>query len=207
MKMKIGLLGDIHATAAPLREALQLFEHEGVDTILCVGDVAGYGHELEETVGLLQASGCRTILGNHDLWWLNDAVTTADDPVAAYLRSLPLNIELTVEGKTLHMVHGSPPELLLDGIKLLDEDGVMVLGLRNLWEDYLKAYPYDVLIVGHTHQVFAEQIGKTLLINPGSTRFNHACAMLTLPEMTVEFFPLSGREPVLSWNWAGGTAL
>jgi len=25
--------------------------------------------------------------------------------------------------------------------------------------------------------------------------------MLTLPEMTIQVFPLSGKNPVLSWNW------
>ena len=60
----------------------------------------------------------------------------------------------------------------------------------------------DVLIVGHTHQVFSEQLGDVLVINPGSTTFNHTCAILTLPEMKVDIFPLSNKEPILCWNWS-----
>ena len=40
-----------------------------------------------------------------------------------------------------------------------------------------------VLLVGHTHQVFCEQLGNTLVINPGSTRFKRTCAILSLPDL------------------------
>ncbi len=62
-------------------------------------------------------------------------------------------------------------------------------------------FKHDVLIVGHTHQVFAEQLGRTLVINPGSPRFNHCCAVLSLPDMTVEWFALSGEMINYTWNW------
>ena len=202
--MKVGLISDIHATVKPLQEALAIFDREGVDRILCAGDIAGYGTELSQTMEVLRGAGVTSIVGNHDVWWLNDAGGQSDPDVINDLRALPISLNLTLEGKALHMVHASPPESLMDGIKLLDEDGVMVLGLRNLWCEYLKDYSCDVMVVGHTHQVFAEEMGNMLLVNPGSTLFNHTCAILSLPEMTVEFFPLSGKEPVLSWNWAGG---
>ena len=60
---------------------------------------------------------------------------------------------------------------------------------------------YDVLVVGHTHQVYAEFIGNTLVVNPGSSVFNHCCAILRLPEMTVQMFPLSGKKIEKTWNW------
>jgi len=69
------------------------------------------------------------------------------------------------------------------------------------WSQQLEKYPCDVLVVGHTHQVFAEQVGSTLVVNPGSSAFNHSCAILRLPEMSVQFHPLSGREIVRAWNW------
>ncbi len=67
---KIGLISDVHATPGPVAEALVLFAREGVEAILCAGDIAGYGTELEATVALLIESRCRIILGNHDVWWL-----------------------------------------------------------------------------------------------------------------------------------------
>jgi predicted phosphodiesterase len=58
-----------------------------------------------------------------------------------------------------------------------------------------------VLIVGHTHQVFTEYLGDILVINPGSSAFNHSCAILHLPEMRVQTFALSGKAIERTWNW------
>ena len=69
------------------------------------------------------------------------------------------------------------------------------------WKNALEKFDYDVLIVGHTHQVFSERLGNILIINPGSTKFNHTCAILTLPELTVQVFPLSNKEPLKVWHW------
>ena len=99
------------------------------------------------------------------------------------------------------MVHASPPASIMDGIKLLDEDAVMRQDQKDFWGDSLRDFSSDVLVVGHTHQVFAEWLGDVLVVNPGSTLFNHTCAILSLPEMAVEILPLEGKQPLLSWNW------
>jgi len=110
-------------------------------------------------------------------------------------------MQLTIEGKHLYLVHASPPDSILDGIKLLDLDGNLIAEEKARWTERLQGFPHDVLLVGHTHQVFCEQLGDTLVINPGSTRFNHSCAVLSLPEMELEVFALSGKQPVRFWNW------
>lgn len=199
--MKIGLLSDVHATLAPVQEALALFREESVEAILCAGDVAGYGKQLEPTVQALVNSSARVVMGNHDLWWLERSGYGPEGLVERYLRDLPSVIEFSAAGKMLRMVHASPPNSLMDGIKLLDENALMIDEQRRFWSRSCGDFPCDVLVVGHTHQVFAEQLGEVLVINPGSTLFNHTCAILTLPEMRVQFFPLSGKNPVLSWNW------
>ena len=201
MSVKIGLISDVHATPAPLQEALAIFQREGVATILCAGDIAGYGNQLEETVALLIDNRCQVVMGNHDLWQLERSKDAARGPVEEYLRSLPVAIKLSEEGIKIHMIHASPHESFTKGIKLLDEHAVLLRDQKHYWTDCLKTFPADVLIVGHTHQFFAEQFGHVLVVNPGSTLFNHTCAILTLPEMDVQIRSLSGKNPVLSWNW------
>ena len=49
--------------------------------------------------------------------------------------------------------------------------------------------------------LFGGQPGHTLSINPGSTRFNHCCAVLSLPDMTIEWFALPGQLISYTWNW------
>lgn len=201
MTVKIGLISDVHATVAPLQEALDIFDREGVETVICAGDIAGYGRELEKTVTLLKDCHCRAVMGNHDLWCLERSGESLDGETAEFLRQLPIVMELDVAEERIYVVHASPPDSIMEGIKLLDEDAVLLQYQMNVWSDYLKGFPCNVLVIGHTHQVFAERLGDTLVINPGSTRFNHTCAILSLPEMTVEVFPLQGKVPVLSWNW------
>ena len=201
MSVKVGIISDVHATPAPVQEALMIFQREGVDTILCAGDIAGYGTKLEQTVVLLKESGCRVVLGNHDLWWLERCDYQVEGLVEKLLRTLPVVIEFSSEDKKILMVHGSPPESFMEGIKLLDENAVLLEDQKIYWTDYLESFPFDVLVVGHTHQVFAEQLGHVLVVNPGSTLFNHTCMILTLPELFVQVFPLSGKEPVIAWNW------
>ena len=203
MTVKIGLISDVHAAAEPLQEALRIFCEERVEAILCAGDIAGYGTQLEQTVALLIKNGCRAIVGNHDLWHLSRAENENqfNGPIEGYLRSLYMSEKLVFAGKTIYMVHASPPDSLLNGIRLLDEDGALIGTQAADWSEGLKQVDYDILVVGHTHQVFAEQLGDALVINPGSTLFNHTCAILTLPEMEVRFIPLSGKQPLLSWNW------
>jgi len=199
MGKKIGLISDVHATVAPLREALQVFTRADVGAVLCAGDVAGYGTELEETIRLLAVGGCRTVSGNHDLWQAERA--GLGENTSHYLWNLPRVLELEVSEQTLYMVHASPPASLMAGIRLLDEDGVRIDEQFGRWSEQLKDFASDVLVVGHTHQVFAERLGATLVINPGSTLFNHSCALLSLPEMEVEFLALGGRAIRYSWNW------
>ena len=200
--MKIGLISDVHATVEPLREALTLFRQNNVDTVICAGDIAGYGEELEQTVNLLIESGCQIISGNHDIWYLDEAAPEEEKWIQDFFSALPETLDFSAEGKHLHVVHASPPDSNRHGINLLGEDGEVMPVRKALWQDALEEFDYDVLIVGHTHQVFAERLGNTLTINPGSTIFNHTCAILTLPELTVEVLPLSNKEPLKVWNWS-----
>lgn len=196
MSVQLGLISDIHAAADPLREALAIFARKRVDLVLCAGDIAGYGTELEQSVGLLTESGCRTVCGNHDV-----RLNGQGPEVRSFLRNLPQTWEATIKGKRIFMVHASPPCSMNRGITLLDQYEQMLPEAKERWTRELAGYPFDVLIVGHTHQVFAEMLGRVLVINPGSTVFNHTCAILSLPDPDVQIVPLSGKKPRRVWHW------
>jgi putative phosphoesterase len=201
MSTKLGIASDIHAAPQPLEEALTIFQREGVEIILCPGDIAGYGNNLDDCITLLEKTGCQTILGNHDIWYLEDHLEQPDTVASQFFRHLPLTLELQLEGKKVFMVHASPPDSIMEGIRLLDEEGTIMQQQKSNWTRRLSEFDYDVLIVGHTHQVFAEQLGSTLIVNPGSTEFNHTCGILSLPDMQFQVFALSHKQPVKAWNW------
>lgn len=201
MSTRIGLLSDVHAKPAPVAEALSIFRREQVDSIICPGDIAGYFDEIKPAIELLVQSNCQAIIGNHDQAYIESHQDEKDTFEYNFLETLPETLEFNIEGKRVYVVHAHPPASQHGGIKLLDVDGELIPEQQKYWQRALTNLDYDVLIVGHTHQVFAERLGEVLVINPGSTQFNHTCMILTLPEMTVQTFALQGKDPVKSWNW------
>jgi putative phosphoesterase len=199
----IGLISDVHAAPEPVAEAFSIFSKAGVDQVLCAGDIAGYMDALEPTINLLADNGCKTIVGNHDLQYIarHAADNDVDQGSMTFLRELPASYQAVYEGKSVYMVHAQPPDGTHGGIKLLDKNGELIAENVNHWTEKLQEYDFDVLVVGHTHQVFAERLGQMLVVNPGSTVFNHCCVILRLPELTVELIPLSGKKIQRTWNW------
>ncbi|MGD8934458.1 MAG: metallophosphoesterase family protein [Gammaproteobacteria bacterium] len=201
MTTKLGLISDPHAKHAPVDEALAIFRQHQVDSIICAGDVAGYFDETGPVIALLTGNNCQTVMGNHDESFLETHAAESDTPEYTFLHALPSKLEYQFEGKRIYVVHAHPPESLHGGIKLLDVNGELIPQQKQYWQQQLQNFDYDVLVVGHTHQVFAEMLGHVLAINPGSTQFNHTCMILSLPEMRVQLFSLQGKEPLKSWNW------
>jgi len=200
MTTRIGIISDIHATIAPLQEALQIFRQQQVDLIICAGDIAGYGEdELSKTVSILKQNNCQMIIGNHDQ--LSELPAASSHELISFFDSLPAHLEFEYESKKIYVVHASPPEQLHGGIKLLDKNGELIEARLKEWRKKLSGFEYDILIVGHTHQTYAQQINNTLIINPGSTAYNNSCMILNLPEMTVSSYALQNKAIIKSWNW------
>ncbi len=202
MSTRIGLIGDVHASPQALQQALELFTREQVDDIYCTGDIAGYFETLAPTIALLQQYHCQTIIGNHDQAWLEQHAGATDSDDYSYLSNLPPTMQFNVEGKSLFMVHAHPPASQHGGIKLLDVNGDPIPARLEEWRQRLQDFPHDILIVGHTHQVYAEQLGKVFVINPGSSQFNHSCMILELPAMTVQTFALENQDILKCWNFS-----
>jgi len=198
---KLGIISDVHARPEPVKQALAIFAQENVDAIICAGDIAGYYDNLEQTVDLLRQAQCKTVIGNHDLSYLE---THADESSSAitYLQSLPLYQVFEFSGKSIYLVHAEPPEAVHGGIKLLDQQGEIIAHQKQHWAAALDNFDHDILIVGHTHQVYAEQLANTLVINPGSSAFNHSCMVLVLPDMKLQTYALEEQPIIKCWNFS-----
>ena len=202
MTTRIGLISDVHSTPGPVAEALELFANEQVDEIICCGDIAGYYDTLEPTIELLAQSNCKAIVGNHDQGYLEKPPQDGESSVRAYLQNLPQTLDLEIEGKRIYVVHANPPSEQHGGIKLLDQQGETRQDRIDEWTMTLSGFAHDVLIVGHTHQVYAEQLGEVFVINPGSSVFNHSCMILSLPDLSVQTYALGKQEIIKCWNFS-----
>ena len=63
--MKYAIVSDIHGNIESLERALALIGDE--DTVLCLGDIVGYGPNPNECVRMIRARAKNAVLGNHDL--------------------------------------------------------------------------------------------------------------------------------------------
>ena len=63
--MKYAILSDIHGNLESLQSALALIGDD--ETVLCLGDIVGYGPNPNECVQLVRERAAEVVLGNHDV--------------------------------------------------------------------------------------------------------------------------------------------
>lgn len=190
--MRYAIISDIHANAHALKRVLDAAKSEGVDKIVCLGDVVGYGQFPAETLRLLKEWQVETIAGNHD-----DAVSGRSDAkgfskVAAnsvnrhkseldssdkkWLGALPYTLELDSGAVCVHGDFTDPPKFFY----IEDE--------RDALANFT-AFGGNLLFAGHTHspglfltgasgnvyklppQDFTIEEGKRYIVNPGSVGY------------------------------------
>ncbi len=170
--MKIGVISDIHGNKDSLDAVLGALDKQGVDVIVCLGDMIGYFHQSLEVLELVQQSDIIPILGNHEAYLLGILDCPAD-------RWRAYNLEYvrdSISSKTLHWLQKLPESFCMH-FKELD----LAFFHGSPWsplEEYI--YPdstqfnrfcglgYNYVILGHTHYQMVKNIGAVSIINPGS---------------------------------------
>jgi predicted phosphodiesterase len=64
--LKIAIISDVHASTEALSAVLAAIDAEGVDHLVCLGDIVGYHAEPDACVERLVARGATCVAGNHD---------------------------------------------------------------------------------------------------------------------------------------------
>ncbi len=66
--MRYGLISDIHSNLPALEAVLEALEgYEPIDSLICMGDIVGYGPQPNEVIERLKQYKLTAIVGNHDL--------------------------------------------------------------------------------------------------------------------------------------------
>jgi putative phosphoesterase len=168
----VAFIADVHSNIEALEAVLSRI---GEEEVYCLGDMVGYGANPNEVIDLLKERGVVTIAGNHDyavatgdtaqfnaraamavLWTRN----RLDKATLAFLRDLPLQRRVELEGVSVGMVHGSPDDPLWEYVHPATHEFVFTR--------YLDKAGADVLALGHTHVPFVWKGGGRLVFNPGS---------------------------------------
>ena len=115
LNKKIGIIGDVHAEHERLALALNWLESQGVDTIICTGDVADGQGDIDATCDLLARNNVLTVAGNHDRWLLTDKARHVEhahmrsavrDSSLNFLQNLPKTLTVKTHHGDLLLCHG-----------------------------------------------------------------------------------------------------
>lgn len=178
--MQICFFSDIHGNGYAFDAFLREMQEKKPDKIIFGGDFAGYYYDADRIISRVRKLRLECILGNHDAMLLKllDGQEDLQKLITRYgnsykklmqelkkeneqfLRSLPLFLEIEADGLKLGFFHGSPRDFQNDRIypdtEITKEEEIA------LFEKY------DYVFCGHTHHRLVKQIGRTVLINPGS---------------------------------------
>ena len=179
---KIAIISDIHGNLPALEATLAEIATEGIERIICLGDVATLGPQPREVIARLRALGCPVVMGNTDAillapqpdegvigaeWRVEDfdrwsaAQLTPDD--LAYLSTFQPTISLPLgDVGTLLCYHGSPRSY---------DERITAETPDDALHEMLAATPAQVYIGGHTHQQMLRRHRDALVLNPGAVGF------------------------------------
>jgi putative phosphoesterase len=162
---RITIFGDIHGNLPALKAVLADIEDPSGSALYCLGDLVGYGTFPDEVISIIRERNIPTLMGNYDqgvgnssddcgcAYTSKEAETLGKRSIAwsnlntsagnkLYLRQLPAQIPLQLDGLRVRLVHGSPRKI--NEYLYADRPDATLERLLDMAEA-------DVLVCGHTH--------------------------------------------------------
>ncbi|OGV62038.1 MAG: hypothetical protein A3K19_27485 [Lentisphaerae bacterium RIFOXYB12_FULL_65_16] len=186
--MRYAIVSDLHANLQAWNAVLTDIRSSGVEDIICLGDIVGYGPQPAEVLSRVYGHVRHFVLGNHDavvcgqmdaacfnpdartiIEWTRSRL---DGKAADFFAKLPY----AIEGRGFRCTHGAPLEPRLFRYVIEPEDALAA------WE----ACSEQLLFLGHSHvpglfvlgssgmphwlppQNFGMEEGKRYIVNVGS---------------------------------------
>jgi putative phosphoesterase len=165
--MRVAALYDIHGNLPALEAVLDDVATEGVDVIVCGGDVVA-GPLPAACAERLRRSGARCLRGNAD----REVVGSSESMSVAWCRDrLPAQLRTWVAGwpETITLdVDGLGAVLFCHGSPRGDEEIVTEATADDLVAEMIAGVDVAVVVCGHTHHQFDRQVGGKRVVNAGS---------------------------------------
>lgn len=185
--MKIAIISDIHGNLSALNNVLKEIKKNSIDKIFCLGDIVMAGYKPNETAEIIlnlakeYGKNFEIIQGNTDKmvafyskellelaknkfpcmgYALCDDIQIIKPEIKEYIKNLPENKYVEVNGIKIQLVHGSP--------RKQDENIFPNLSAEEV-EKMVKTSNADIIFCGHTHLPcgYSLNSGKTV-VNVGS---------------------------------------
>ncbi len=201
--MKLGLISDAHGNIDGLEICLSALESQAVDRIYFLGDAVGYFPEVAGVIELLRTSDIHCLSGNHEamllgklsvptkaeeVYRLSEAFGTLSTEQRRELGNWPPELRLSIDGRKLMLVHGSPDDPLRGYVYPGSDLGPFA------------DLDVDVVFMGHTHRPFISKSGRVSVVNVGSCGLPRDGGGPSL----VLFDTRTGRASLLRPAWSPG---
>ena len=208
--MRIGIISDIHGNLPGLKACFEALGAEGADQIVCLGNLVQFGPYPSEVIDFVQRNGIDTVQGNCDravargrdstgdsfenvhwellaselLSWTENQISPSQKK---YLRKLPGEIRYKVGSIRILCVHGLPGNIC---------GSIQNNASKDVYNLLLERNSCDILLLGHTHEMFFQPRNTRMIINPGSVGGG------TLPgEATMAILDISEENTIASVSW------
>lgn len=179
---KIAIIADVHGNLTALEAVLSEIATEGIERIVCLGDVATLGPQPHEVIARLRAVGCPVVMGNTDDillalqrnpgltgrvgqseyfdQWCVDRLTSDD---LDFLRTFQPTVSVPLgDGVTLLCYHGSPRSF---------DERITAETTDDALHEMLVDTPAQLYAGGHTHQQMMRRYRDAIVLNPGTVGF------------------------------------
>ncbi len=177
--MKLAFISDIHGNAIALDEVLNDIKAKNVDKVYVLGDICYRGPEPQRSLDLIRSLDCDVIKGNADEWVVRGVqqgevpdhvlelmnkerdwiVSQLSDESIDYLRELPTQLNLEVEGIRIHAFHATPDSLFEVVPPSASDETIL---------EKLATTKADLFIYAHIHKPYIRFINGKCIVNIGS---------------------------------------
>jgi putative phosphoesterase len=169
---RMAVIYDVHGNLPALEAVLAEVSAEGIDRVVCGGDVALFGAHPAECAARLRdlGDGLVAVRGNCDRYLLEASAAPADEvdvlrwtqdalggELTQWLGGLPATAELPDQGALV--VHASPRN---------DEDVILPDSDEAGVREMLAGATAATILCGHVHIQYRRRVGSHELVNPGS---------------------------------------
>lgn len=185
--MRLGIISDIHGNFVALEAVLEELDHRGIDRLICLGDVVGYGPDSDLCLDVLAARDTITVAGNHEEALCRPEVAQCFNGVARVAIDWTRNQFITERPDLLRVVAELPGMAYLGEKIMCVHDTPVPSGPGYVMDGHIAAHAFagvdtSICLIGHTHVpiAFRGPLEQGEVSNPG-------CVETFRPEHAFDF--------------------
>ena len=154
--MRFGIISDIHGNLLALESVLEQLDAAGIDRLICLGDVVGYGPDPIECLDLVFDRDALMVIGNHEEAMFRPEIAKSFREVAREAIEWTSRRINAMRPDLVERIQQLPGMIYLESDLMLVHDSPIPGGRRYLVDETSAAPAFrgvdtSICLVGHTH--------------------------------------------------------